>query len=156
MRAICLLLGWSLLLFVPAHAGHSPPKIFLRIYVQTTGEGLPDTQATRVTLPPNGDTIQIRAMPELTEHNLIAVQTDAAGSVHLIFDHQGQVVLSAFTAENQNRIMVMMIDGYIVYAPLIDEQITTGELVVPRKLGPDVLKLLQETAQKNIQEHSRT
>lgn len=156
MRWICLLIGWSFLLFTPAQAGHSPPKVLLRIFVQTTGEGMSDTQVAHISLPPNGEQIMIRALPEVTERELIGAQPDASGAVHLQFDHTGQVVISTFTAQNQNKIMVVMIDGYILYAPIIDEQITSGEIVLPHPLRPEALKLLQETAQQNVKEHNRT
>lgn len=156
MRWIYLLAGLPLLFFTPAHAGHSPPKIVLQIFVQTSGEGLSATQATSIAIPPNGEVIQIRALPEITERNLADVRADVSGAIHLQFDHIGQVVLSAFTAQNQNRIMVIMLNGYIIYAPIIDEQITSGELIIPHPIKPEALQLLQETAKKNVQKAART
>lgn len=156
MRSICLLTGFLLLLLSPAQAGHSPPQVLLRIYVQTTGDGLSAQQATTISLPPNGEPIQIRTLPEITERELIDVKADPSGAVHLRFNHTGQVALNAVTAQNQDRILVVMINGYIVYAPIIDEQITSGELVLPHPLNPQALQLLQEIARKNVQEASRT
>jgi preprotein translocase subunit SecD len=155
-RWLCLLIGLLFLTFQPAWAGHSPPKIFLRIHIQTSGEGLPATQVAQVALPSTGETIMIRAMPEITERDLIAVQSDASGSVHLHFNHDGQVALSVATGQNQGRIMVVMLNGFIIYAPVIDEQITNGELVLPRQFTPKALQLLQEAAQKNVHEQNRT
>ena len=148
-----------ILLFVftlaPVLAGHSPPKIFFAIYVQTTGEGLPTSQARPIQIPPDGQTILIRALPEVTEHNLIDVQEDASGSVHFRFDHDGQVALSAATGEYQGRILVLTINAFIFYAPVIDEQITDGELIMPHHLDPTILKLLQDVAQQNVKEANR-
>ena len=157
MRPICLLAPLALLLLtlLPAEAGHSAPGILLRIHVQTAGEGLPASQATTITLPPNGETIQIRTLPEVTERELIDVKTDLTGDVRLIFNHTGQVSLSAATAQNQGRILVLMIDGIVTYAPIIDEQITNGELDIPHPLSPQILQLLQETAAKNTKEEAR-
>jgi predicted Abi (CAAX) family protease len=156
MRWIYLLSGWLFLFLVPAHAGHSPPKIVLQIFVQTSGEGLSTSQATSIAIPPNNEIIQIRSLPEITERNLVDAQADASGAIHLRFDHIGQVVLSTFTAQNQNRIMVIMLNGYIIYAPIIDEQITSGELIIPHPIKPEALQLLQKTAQKNVQKAART
>jgi len=156
MRWICLLTVLSLLLLTSAQAGHTPPKIILRVHIQTMGNGLSDAQATRLTLPPNGEIIQIRTLPEVTEHNLINVQQDVSGSIHLQFDHEGQVVLNASTAQNQGRIMVVMINGFVVYAPVIDSQISTGELIIPHPFKPEAVRLLQETAQKNVKEQARS
>jgi len=156
MRWICLLTGLLLLTLQPAQAGHSAQKIFLRIHIQTSGEGLPATQVTQIALPPNGETILIRAMPESTERDLIGIQTDASGSTHLQFNHDGQVALSVATGQNQGRIMVVMLDGFIIYAPVIDQQITNGELIIPRQLTPQALQLLQDVVKKNVRELNRT
>jgi preprotein translocase subunit SecD len=144
-------MGVLVVCLTPARAGSSAPKILLRIYVQTSGEGLPGTEARQITVPPDNETIMIRTIPEVTEGELIAVHADAAGNVHFFFNHQGQVNLNAVTAQNQGRILVVTLDGYIIYAPLIDEQISTGELVMPHPLDPKVLQLLQETAQHNVE-----
>jgi preprotein translocase subunit SecD len=152
MRWILCLAGLLLFCLSPARAGSSPPKILLRIYVQTSGEGLPGTEARQITIPPNNEAIMIRAIPEVTEGDLIAVHADAAGNIHFFFDHQGQINLDAVTAQNQGRILVVTLDGYIIYAPLIDEQISTGELVMPHPLDPKVIQALQETAQHNVEQ----
>jgi len=157
MRGIHVLVGLTaLLLFLPAHAGHSPPNIILQIFVQTGGQGMSSTQATTIALPPRGEVIQIRALPEITEHELIDAQADASGAVHLRFNHIGQVVLSAFTAQNQDRIMVIMLNGYVIYAPIIDEQITTGELIIPHPIKPEALQALQETARRNVEKAGKS
>ncbi len=157
MRRICLPMGFLLLLIVPALAGHSPPKVFLRIHVQTTGEGLPASQATPLSIPPNGETILIRTLPEITERELIDAKPEASGGIRLFFNHQGQVALNAVTAQNEGRVMVVMLNGLIIYAPVIDEQIANGQLVIPHPPpSPVLLQLLQETAQKNVRQASRT
>jgi hypothetical protein len=156
MRWMCLLSIFLLMTVLPGHAGHSAPKIILRVHVQTTGEGQSSMEATTITLPPNGEQIQIRTLPDLSEKELIAVQPDACGAVHLQFNHEGQVSLSALTAENQNRIMVVLINGYVIYAPVIDEQITTGELVLPHPLNTQVVQMLQDVARENVRKAAKT
>jgi preprotein translocase subunit SecD len=143
------------LLVLPARAGHTPPKIFLRIYIQTN-EGLPATEAQPLMIPPDNEVIQVRTLPEVTEADLIGVESDPSGSVHFHFNHIGQVNLDAVTAQNQGRILVVMLDGIVIYAPTIDEQITDGELIVPHPLNPAVVKLLQDTAEKNVEESKHT
>ena len=156
MRLTFLLVSLLLLTVQAARAGHTPKtEIFLRVHVQTGGQGLSPQEAMTVTIPPDNDTLLVRAMPEVTEHNLVDVKADASGEVRLFFDHQGQVNLNAVTAENQGRILVVMINGVVVYAPTIDEQIGTGELDIPRQLNPLAIKLLQDTAQQNVKEANR-
>ena len=148
MRAAFFVLGFLCLIVAPARAGKTPPKISLSIHVQTT-EGLPGNEAQTVQLPPNGDAIQIRTIPEATERNLISVNPQASGTL-LIFDHEGQINLSAVTGQNQGRILVVLINGYVVYAPIIDEQIDNGQLLLPHPLAPQIVQMLQAEAQKNV------
>jgi hypothetical protein len=154
-RHLMFALGLALLAVAPAHAGKTPPKILLRIHVQTTGDGLSDNQAITVYVPPNNEAVQIRSLPELSERNLVEVEPQPGGGTLLIFDHQGQVNLSAVTAEDQGRILVVFLNGYIVYAPVIDEQITNGQLLLPHPLAAPVVKLLQDVAAKNVRDMSK-
>jgi hypothetical protein len=155
MRHACLLLGLLLVTFLPARAGHSAPKIFFRIHVQTTGAGLSPQEAMNIQLPPNGEPIQIRTFPEVTEDNVIGVAQDTAG-LHLQFDHTGTVNLNAVTAQNQGRIMVVLIDNTIFYAPVIDTQISNGRLDIPHHLTPQALALLQGKAQQNVRQDAKS
>jgi hypothetical protein len=155
MRFIWMMFGLMPLLVLPARAGHSPPKIFMRIYIQTN-EGLPDTEARPLAIPPDNEVIQVRTLPEVTEADLTAVEADPSGAVHFHLNHIGQVNLDAVTAQNQGRIMVVMIDGVVIYAPTIDEQISDGELIVPHPLNPAVIKLLQDVAAHNVEESKHT
>jgi preprotein translocase subunit SecD len=156
MRWTCLLVGFLSLTFQTAQAGHSPPKVVLRIHVQSPGEGQSPLEVTTITIPPNGEKIQVRTLPEVTEGELIGVQQDLSGGVRLQFNHVGQVNLSAVTAQNQGRILVVLIDGYVVYAPTIDEQITNGELDIPHPINPQIVQLLQEVVRKNLKQAART
>ena len=148
-------MGLLLLTWIPAKAGHTPPKIILRIHVQTTGEGQSNLEATPIQLPPDGEQILIRALPEVSETQLVSAEQDAGG-LHLKFNHSGQVSLSAVTAQNQGRILVVLIDGQVIYAPNIDEQITDGELDIPHPVPAAILQLLQELAKENLRRDVRT
>jgi len=155
-----LILPLLLLTLVPALAGHSPPKILLRVHVQTAGAGLSPAQAVTISLPPDGEQIQIRSFPEATEQELIDVKTDAEGNVRLFFNHQGQVNLSAVTGENQGRLLVVMIGAnceYPIYTPAIDARITNGELDIPHThpIPSQVLQLLLKQAQDNVRKAAK-
>jgi hypothetical protein len=155
MRLIWLLSAVLLFTLLPAQAGHTPPQVLLRVHVQTSGEGLSAMEATTIALPPQGEQIQIRTLPEVTEHDLVGAQQAASGPLRLLFDHVGQVALSAVTGTNQGRILVVMLDGYIVYAPTIDQQITDGELDIPHQVKPEVLQALQEVARRNVEQAAK-
>jgi len=113
-------------------------------------------EVTTLPIPPDGERIQVRTLPEVSENDLIDAQQDASGVVHLQFNHVGQVNLNAVTAQNQGRILVVLINGVVVYAPVIDEQITNGELDLPRPISPLALQLLQEVARHNVKQAART
>jgi preprotein translocase subunit SecD len=155
MRRALFLLGFLVLAFVPAHAGKTPPKVTLRIHVQTTGEGQSTLEVTHLKVPPDGEDILVRALPEVSEGQLIDAQQDADG-LHLRFNHTGQIDLNAATAQNQGRILVVLIDGTVIYAPTIDTQITTGELDIPHQISPVVLQLLQEVAKQNVRQQNKS
>ena len=144
----------AILAAVPAHAGKTPPKLLLRIHVQTTGDGLSGNQAQTIYLSPSNEPIQVRSLPEVTEQNLIGVLPQPSGTL-LTFDHQGEVNLSAVTAENQGRYLIVFLNGFVVYSPVIDEQITNGQLLLPHPLAPQIIQLLEEIAAHNVREASK-
>lgn len=154
MRCTLLLLGFLIFTFLPARAGHSAPKIIFRIHVQTAGTGLSSQQATTIRIPPNGEEIQIRALPEVTEQEITAVSQDN-GTLRVQFDHAGTVALSAATAQNQGRTLVVLLNGYVIYAPIIDEQITNGVLDIPHPQDPRIVALLQDVAKENIRKGNK-
>jgi preprotein translocase subunit SecD len=150
MRLLCLLAGILGLTLLPVHAGHSPPKIIMRVNIQTTGAGMSSMEAVTINVPPDNEEILVRRLPEATEQDLIDVHADASGAVHFRFNHTGQINLDAVTAQNQGRILVVSLNGIIIYAPTIDEEISNGELIIPHPMNPEILLLLQEQAQKNV------
>jgi hypothetical protein len=141
-------------LFSPARAGSTPPQVTFRVYVQTTGEGLSPQEATTIAIPPDGEQIQVRTLPEASERDLVEIKQDAAG-LHVQFNHIGMVNLNAATGQNQGRILVVMVDGRIIYAPSIDTQISNGHLDIPHQIPPLVLEALQKVAAHNVHEASR-
>jgi hypothetical protein len=152
IRWSLLLLSLTLVNFLPAKAGSKPPQVIFRVFVQTAGEGLPTTQAINIPLPPTGEIIQVRALPEITEHDIFDVKPDVNGGVILTLDHRGRVNLSATTGEDQGKIMVVMLNGVVIYAPVIDAQITNGVLEIPHPIDPSFIKTMQEMAKQNVRD----
>ena len=143
-----------LVTFSIAHAGSKPPAFMLRVHVQTNGEGLSAQEATTIPIPPDGEQIQVRTLPEASERDVIAVSQDAGG-LHLQFNHVGTVNLNAVTAQNQGHILVVLVDGQVFYAPNIDEQISNGRLDIPHQLPPNLLAALQARVAYNVKEAAR-
>ncbi len=155
MRRILFLMGLLLLTFLPAQAGKTPPKVTLRIHVQTTGEGQSTLEVAHVRVPPDGEDILVRAIPEVSEGQLVDAEQDADG-LHLRFNHTGTVDLNAATAQNQGRILVVLIDGVVLYAPTIDTQISNGELDIPHPIPANILQLLQQVAAQNVRQINKS
>ena len=155
MRRILFLLGLLLLTFLPVHAGKTPPKVTLRIHVQTTGEGQSTLEVSHVRVPPDGEDILIRAIPEVSEGQLVDAEQDADG-LHLRFNHTGTVDLNAATAQNQGRILVVLVDGIVLYAPTIDTQIDDGVLNIPHQIPQQVVQLLQQVAAENVRKSNKS
>ncbi len=155
MRCYVLLIGFLFLTFSPARAGHSAPKVLFRVHIQTTGEGLSPQEAATVTIPPRGEQIQVRTLPEITERDIVDVQPLDSGGIHVSFNHVGTVALNAVTAQNQGRILVVLINGIVVYAPIIDEQIENGQLDIPLALQPNIIQLLQDQARQNVRQAAK-
>ena len=150
MRSLPLLLVLLLATLIPASAGHKEViQVYMRIHIQTAGAGLPESQAVSVKIPPNGEIIQIRTLPEITERELVDIKKTTEG-IRLVFNHEGSINLNAVTAQNTGRILVVMINGVVVYAPLIDQQISSGYLDIPHQINPQVVQLLKDTAAANI------
>lgn len=142
------------LLCLPVQAGHSGPKLLFRIHVQTTGQGLSDQEAIPITLTHPNENILVRALPEITENDILTVQEEASGT-RFYFNHEGKVALDVFTAQNQGRAMVVLLNSEVIYAPIIDEEITTGQLLIPKKFKPEILEALKDIAEKNTKEATR-
>ena len=129
--------------------GHDHPA------VQTAGEGQSTLEVAQIRVPPAGDTILIRAIPEVSEIQLVGAEQDAVG-LHLQFNHTGTVDLNAATAQNQGRLLVVIIDGNVVYAPTIDTQINDGQLTIPHQIPNEVVQLLQQVAAQNIRKANKS
>jgi hypothetical protein len=155
MRWICLSLALLIILFLPARAGSDPPQIMLRVHIQTSGEGLSTQEATTIPIPPNGEMIQVRTLAEATERDVIGAVQDGNG-LHLQFNHAATVNLNAVTAQNQGRILIVLVDGQVFYAPTIDMQISNGRLDIPHQLPPNILAALQAMVKDNVKQANRT
>jgi len=76
--------------------------------------------------------------------------------MRLQFNHTGTVDLNAATAQNQGRLLVVIIDGNVVYAPTIDTQINDGQLTIPHQIPNEVVQLLQQVAAQNIRKANKS
>lgn len=133
-------------------AGSDPPKSTFRVHVQTVSQGAPGTQILPVSLTNPPKQIMIRAQPELSERDIEKVESaptsDGGVALRLTLSEHGRIVLGALTTDNQGRILVFFLNGRVVYAPVIDQIINDGVLIIPGGVASEEVKPLDDAAKK--------
>ena len=85
-----------------------------------------------ITLLNPPETIAIRNIPELSEKDIRQVRTLADGTVMVEFDDFGKTKLEVATNTGRGLILVVIVNGRVVYAPSIDTNLTKGALALPK------------------------
>ncbi len=135
-----------------AWAGASKPKGQVRVHLQVNQQPGPSAHATIVTLTNPDETIAISSLPEVSERELESIELlkGGEGAAILKFDQRGKLLLNNMTNQGQGRIMVVYLNGRMIYTPVIDSQIVNGVLVIPRGVtAKDIEVLTSVTRVKN-------
>lgn len=139
-------------LFMVGVAGSKPPQSTFRVHVQTVEQGAPGTQILPVTLLNPPKQIMVRAQPELSERDIIKIEsapTESGGvALRLTLSEHGSTVLSAVTTDNQGRVLVFFLNGRVVYAPVIDKIVNDGIVIIPGAVAAEEVKPLEEAVKK--------
>lgn len=138
-------------IFMVGVAGSSPPKSTFRVHVQTTQYGAPGTQNLPVNLLNPSKQIMVKAQPELSERDIVKVESapaDTGVALRLTLSEHGKIVLNTVTTQSQGMIMVVFLNGRVVYAPIIDQIIYDGVLIIPGAVAPDEVPLLEKAAKE--------
>ena len=106
------------------------PPFLLRIHLQAT-EGAKGSTSALITLYQPDETIAIQSLPEVTEKEILKVSTCVDGTVLVEFNDFGRTKLEVGTSTGRGSILVVIINGRVVYAPRIDTVITTGSILLP-------------------------
>ena len=126
--------GYRFLLIVVGYAlwmgAAEKPPFLLRIHLQAT-EGAKGSTSTLVTLYQPSETIAIQSLPEVTEKEILKVSTRADGTVLVEFNDFGRTKLEVGTSTGRGSILVVIVNGRVVYAPRIDTVITSGSILLP-------------------------
>ena len=142
-----LLLG--LILPTPLHAGGDKPKLVLRIYTQNED---PAARSMPLNLTDPDQQIHINIDPEASERDLEAVEPYVSGNGEtgaiLHFSRHSGLLLNAATMEKMGKILVVSLNGRIVYSPVIDTPLNET-LVVPKGVTPQDMILLNEAVKEN-------
>jgi hypothetical protein len=84
-----------------------------------------------VTLFNPAETISIQTIPEVSEKEVRKVSTRVDGSILVEFTDFGQTKLEVGTSTGRGLILVVIVNGRVVYAPRIDTVLTNGCLLLP-------------------------
>ena len=106
------------------------PPFLLRIHLQAT-EGAKGMLSAPVTLFQPNETIAIQNLPEVTEKEIRKVSTRVDGTVLVEFNDFGRTKLEVGTSTGRGMILVVLVNGRVVYAPRIDTVITNGSILLP-------------------------
>jgi preprotein translocase subunit SecD len=141
-------------LWVLSFAGSSKPQVSFRIHVQTEGKGLSTNQAFPIQLRQPEETIYVRAQPEVSEADLIAIEDwtaeDAGQAVQVQLNPRGQQALNALTLQHQGQALVIFLNGRVVYSAVIDVNLNRGTLIIPSGVAEAEVTLLKAQVKKNL------
>lgn len=106
------------------------PPVLIRVHLQAA-EGAKGDVAVPVSLFNPPEKVAIQSLPELSEKDLHQVSTRADGTVLLEFDDFGKTKLEVATSTGRGLILVVIVNGRVVYAPRIDTVLSNGRLLLP-------------------------
>lgn len=106
------------------------PPVLIRVHLQAA-EGAKGDVSVPVSLFNPPEKVAIQSLPELTEKDIRKVSTRMDGTVLLEFDDFGRTKLDVATSTGRGLIMVVIVNGRVVYAPRIDTVLNRGCLLLP-------------------------
>jgi len=144
MRFAANILPFLVGLVVWMGAAEKPPFL-LRVHLQAP-EGAKGMVSVPVTLFQPNETIAIQSLPEVSEKEIRKVSTRSDGTVLVDFNDFGRTKLEVGTSTGRGFILVVLVNGRVVYAPRIDTVITNGSILLPPgSITPD--EILQVNAE---------
>lgn len=141
-------LPWLLGLMLWVGAAEKPP-VLLRVHLQAP-EGAKGMVTVPVTLLNPPQTIAIRNLPEVSEKDIRQVRTLADGILLVAFDDFGKTKLEVATNTGRGLILVVIVNGRVVYAPTIDTTLTQGTLALPAgSILPEEVQALNDARNRD-------
>ena len=125
LRKFSILVG----LVVWVGAAQKPP-VLIRVHLQAP-EGAKGQVSVPVTLFQPNETIAIQNLPEVTEKEIRRISTRTDGTILVEFNDFGKTKLEVGTSTGRGLILVVLVNGRVVYAPRIDTVITNGAILLP-------------------------
>jgi hypothetical protein len=124
------------------------PPVLIRVHLQAP-EGAKGDVSVSVSLFNPPEKIAIQSLPELSEKDLRKVTPRSDGTVLLEFDDFGRTKLDVATSTGRGLIMVVIVNGRVVYAPRIDIVLQNGCLLLPAgSLTPEEIQSVNDVRNK--------
>ncbi len=134
-------------------AASPKPKVTFRAHIETgAASGLAATQVQQVMLLDPEQIIYVRTIPEISENDIEDIEpriTPQGVGALIKLNRRGRVSLNTATNENLGRILVFILNGRVIYAPVLDMPITQGQFLIPRGFLPEEIEKLKKQIKKN-------
>lgn len=141
------ILPWLVACFLWIGAAEKPP-VLLRVHLQAP-EGAKGQATVPLALFNPPETIAIHSIPELSEKEVRAVTLRPDGTVLVEFDDFGRTKLDVATSTGRGLILVVIVNGRVVYAPTVDTVLNRGILLLPpQSMSADEIQALNDTRNK--------
>ena len=122
-------------------AGSQKPKFSFRVHVQA-GDQIRDERVVPVALVAPNEIIRVHKLPALTEKYIVDAMETSNGGVILGFNQAGKHSLETVTSTEMGQILVVIMNGRVIYDAQIDMPMSSGRLLIPTGLTEtDILML---------------
>lgn len=140
-------LPWLAGLFLWIGAAEKPP-VLLRVHLQAP-EGAQGQSTVPLSLFNPPENIAIHSIPELSEKEVRAVTLRSDGTVMVEFDSFGRTKLDVATSTSRGLILVVIVNGRVVYAPTVDTVLNRGILLLPpQSMSAEEIQALNDERNK--------
>lgn len=128
-------------------AGSDRPPIMVRFHLQASQTESKEN-VIPVTLANPPQVIYMRKRPEITEADIQSAKMLPGGHVLFVFVPTVKEQLEAFTRANPGAILIVMVNGRVVYAPVIDVALTEGHFIIPENVSAEEVTEIDAFAKK--------
>ncbi|MDR0533551.1 MAG: hypothetical protein LBH01_06305 [Verrucomicrobiales bacterium] len=147
MRLFILAVFGVILMQTQLMAGSDKPAVVLRLHLQNL-DSQDMSKVTPLSLKNPDQLIYVDKFAFLSEKYLYDAKQLQDGRVIIQFDNIGVSAMETTTSASLGKIMVVIFNGRVILAAVIDKPIRDGRLIVP-DIGPEEFKQMELLIKKN-------
>jgi preprotein translocase subunit SecD len=147
MRLFILAVFGVILMQTPLMAGSDKPAVVLRLHLQNL-DSQDMSKVTPLPLKNPDQLIYVDKFAFLSEKYLYDAKQLQDGRVIIQFDNIGVSAMETTTSASLGKIMVVIFNGRVILAAVIDKPIRDGRLIVP-DISPEEFKQMELLIKKN-------